>query len=338
MAMSPLSTFFPLLSLLQLLLQLDALWPVTRCRGPLRPLLFRTPAEPQRRGFLASRFGRLDVPTDPAAELRWRMWPRRPTVFHSASSRGCGSLASRMVPPRLASWLFPHGVALFPNGFNFFPWRTFPSRHAFLFGLVVSVVKTGGMDAFVQWRIEGKSMEEMDWPRVWTFALFGLFYLGGVQYFIYVPLYTRCWFPNAIRFTQLPLREKLYDRAGQLLVLKQVLFDQLVHCPFMYYPSFYILKECMNSRGQGPWVSAALSRYSDNFWVDMKALWSVWAPSFLINFTFCPAWMRIPFVALTNVLWTGILSFMRGAEGRDEVQRKVSQRSEGQREEMIVDY
>ena len=39
--------------------------------------------------------------------------------------------------------------------------------------------------------------------RTTAFGAFGLFYLGGVQYFIYVPLFTRL-FPNAAAFAGKP--------------------------------------------------------------------------------------------------------------------------------------
>jgi len=45
----------------------------------------------------------------------------------------------------------------------------------------------------------------------------------------------------------------------------------------------------------------------------MWALWKVWIPATIINFTISPFWFRIPFVACTSLLWTCILSTMRGA-------------------------
>ena len=43
------------------------------------------------------------------------------------------------------------------------------------------------------------------------------------------------------------------------------------------------------------------------------ALWKVWVPATIINFTFSPMWLRIPFVASTSLIWTVILSAMRGS-------------------------
>ena len=76
-------------------------------------------------------------------------------------------------------------------------------------------------------------------------------------------------------------------------------------------------------------------RYSANMQDDLLALWKarakerdsqkrcvtarrsfpsqVWVPATLFNFSFSPMWMRIPVVASTSLLWTCILSSMRGA-------------------------
>jgi glycine cleavage system regulatory protein len=47
---------------------------------------------------------------------------------------------------------------------------------------------------------------------------------------------------------------------------------------------------------------------------DLIALWKVWVPATFVNFALSPMWFRIPFVATTSLLWTCILSSMRGAE------------------------
>ena len=54
--------------------------------------------------------------------------------------------------------------------------------------------------------------------------------------------------------------------------------------------------------------------WSENFWGDLRALWQVWVPATALNFAFSPMWMRIPVVASTSLVWTMILSSMRGAE------------------------
>jgi hypothetical protein len=44
------------------------------------------------------------------------------------------------------------------------------------------------------------------------------------------------------------------------------------------------------------------------------ALWKVWVPATIFNFTFSPMYLRIPVVAMTSLIWTCILSAMRGSD------------------------
>ena len=182
---------------------------------------------------------------------------------------------------------------------------------ALAFGLGFSCLKTSAADLLVQKHIERR--EEIDWKRNGAFGLFGLVYLGGIQYAIYVPLFSRL-FPSAASFTAKTLRQKLRDRIGMLNVIKQTALDQLVHHPFLYFPCFYWTK-VMVMEGLGPTESAtkAMTMYSENYSEDLAALWKIWVPATLINFGFSPMWFRIPFVACTSMIWTCILSAMRGS-------------------------
>jgi predicted amino acid-binding ACT domain protein len=182
---------------------------------------------------------------------------------------------------------------------------------AFAFGAGFSCAKTSAADLLVQKYIEKR--EEIDWKRNGAFASFGLVYLGGIQYVIYVPLFSRL-FPSAAGFTAKSLRQKLADVPGMLNVVKQTALDQLVHHPFLYFPAFYATKAVV-TEGLGPLESCAkgLSVYSENYREDLPALWKIWVPATLVNFAFSPMWFRIPFVACTSMLWTCILSAMRGS-------------------------
>eukprot|EP00439_Symbiodinium_sp_Y106_P017879 s2608_g2.t1 len=125
-------------------------------------------------------------------------------------------------------------------------------KHPFLFGVAVSALKTSASDLMAQKVVERR--EEVDWRRNFIFFTWGLMYLGGVQYFIYVHLFARRWFPMAEAFAAKPWRAKLADRVGQRNVLAQVFFDQFVHHPFLLYPAFYQVKELIEGGTplQGP--------------------------------------------------------------------------------------
>lgn len=135
---------------------------------------------------------------------------------------------------------------------------------------------------------------------------------GGVQYALYVPIFGRL-FPRAAAFAAKPLAEKLADGAGIRAVAAQVVLDQCVHHPLLYFPTFYVTREVIERGFSGDSVQNALSKYRMNVSEDMVALWKVWVPVTCLNFAFSPMWLRIPVVATTSLVWTAILSAMRGA-------------------------
>eukprot|EP00931_Biecheleriopsis_adriatica_P063244 TRINITY_DN38255_c0_g1_i1.p1 TRINITY_DN38255_c0_g1~~TRINITY_DN38255_c0_g1_i1.p1 ORF type:complete len:210 (-),score=40.91 TRINITY_DN38255_c0_g1_i1:44-673(-) len=192
-------------------------------------------------------------------------------------------------------------------------------RRPLLFGMGVSALKTSGSDIMAQKYFEGR--QEIDFRRNFVFFTWGLLYLGGVQYFIYVRLFTRHLFPNAARFVAKPWREKLADTPGQITVLKQVFLDQFVHHPFVLFPAFYQVKEFI----EGGTPAEAFRKFRKNWAEDLKLCWAVWVPAFLVNFSVCPTWMRVPFVAAVSFGFTIALSCLRGAPEETAEKTLVSQ-------------
>ncbi|KAL7528885.1 hypothetical protein ACHAXR_003558 [Thalassiosira sp. AJA248-18] len=186
-----------------------------------------------------------------------------------------------------------------------------PIKHPLAFGIVVSTFKTSASDLLVQTVVEQKKLEDVGWKRNAAFATFGCFYLGGVQYAIYVPLFSRI-FPNAAKFAAKPIREKIKDTKGMAALCGQVFLDQFVHHPLLYFPVFYGTRELVMS--EKPDLIRMLATYRENMKEDLLALWKVWVPSTFLNFAFMPMWARIPWVAGTSLVWTCILSAMRGGD------------------------
>jgi len=183
----------------------------------------------------------------------------------------------------------------------------FPVKHPVVFGGAVSAAKTSASDYSAQKFVEKK--EQIDVRRNLVFFCWGLLWLGGVQYFIYVKVFAKHLFPGAAAFAAKPLREKIADRAGQAAVLKQVSLDQFVHHPFMLFPAFYQVKELI----EGGTPSDAWRKFRANQYEDLKTCWSIWIPAFIFNFSFCPLWMRVPFVAGVSFFFMVLFSSMRGA-------------------------
>jgi len=193
--------------------------------------------------------------------------------------------------------------------------RAVPFEYPLAFGVVLSGCKTSFADLLVQKVIEKK--EKIDWRRNAAFAAFGFLYLGGVQYTLYVPIFGRI-FPNAANFAAKPLKHKVKDVRGILQLGLQTFLDQCIHHPFMYFPAFYITKEIVmgggtNSDGK-PDITKVLTDYRKNMKEDLFALWKIWVPATLVNFAFMPMHMRIPFAAGVSLLWTCVLSVMRGGD------------------------
>jgi predicted amino acid-binding ACT domain protein len=153
--------------------------------------------------------------------------------------------------------------------------------------------------------------EEIDWRRNAAFASFGFFYLGGVQYSLYVPIFGRM-FPGTAAFAAKSLSAKLKDARGMFNVGAQVFIDQCVHHPLMYFPVFYCTKELVMA--DKPDLMRVLTEYRKNMSEDLTALWKIWVPATIFNFAFMPMWGRIPCVAATSMVWTMILSSMRGGD------------------------
>lgn len=189
---------------------------------------------------------------------------------------------------------------------------SYPRSHPFIFGVVVSGFKTSFSDLLVQKVVEKR--EEVDWKRNLAFATFGFVYLGGVQYALYVPIFGRI-FPNAASFASKTFREKVKDGKGVRSLFGQVFLDQCVHHPLAYFPAFYCIKESVMS--DKPDYKRTLLEYKSNLKEDLLALWKVWVPSALLNFAFMPMWARVPWVAGTSLVWTCILSAMRGGAVKD---------------------
>jgi hypothetical protein len=153
-----------------------------------------------------------------------------------------------------------------------------PMEYPMRFGMVLSIFKTSLSDLLVQKVIEKRS--EIDWKRNAAFATFGCFYLGGVQYMLYVPVFGRI-FPNAASFAAKPLREKLRDPKGLRALFGQVFLDQCVHHPLTYFPVFYITKELIMQ--EKPDVGRVLTEYRFNMKEDLIALWKIWLPSTIVR-------------------------------------------------------
>lgn len=80
----------------------------------------------------------------------------------------------------------------------------------------------------------------------------------------------------------------------------------------LYFPVFYAIKEVVTK--ETPNLKGAMLEYKENMKEDLTALWKIWIPATIFNFAFMPMWGRIPTVAATSLVWSCVLSTMRGGD------------------------
>lgn len=199
-----------------------------------------------------------------------------------------------------------------------------PATYPLVFGAVFTCAKTTGADAFVQLVMEKKT--ELDLKRISVFAVFGLVWMGVFQYYFYSVWLPRL-FPGAASFAAKSLRAKLQDRTGMLAVGGQLVMEQALYVPFLFFPVYYTMKTAivgdrhkMAEANQGVFAYA-FARYKENLVDDMKAFLTIWLPANTINFAFCPMHLRVPFIAAFSFVYCVVLSSMRGSVPTEEAQQ-----------------
>ena len=93
-------------------------------------------------------------------------------------------------------------------------------------------------DLIIQTQLEGRRVlttpgdddSAVNWTRTAVFGLFGLAYVGGAQFYLFNKV-----LPSARMIGPALLRGERSAAA------KAVAFDQGLHMPFMYFPTFYTL-------------------------------------------------------------------------------------------------
>ncbi|GBG30088.1 Protein SYM1 [Hondaea fermentalgiana] len=179
--------------------------------------------------------------------------------------------------------------------------------------VTIATCKTSLADIIAQKRVEGA--EQIDWRRNIIFVMFGCFYLGGVQWMLYVRLFKRL-FPSVETFCNQPLREKIKNKEGMKALFSQIGLDIIVFQPFMYFPVFYNFKTLMSTDPEvhaslSNHFSAAFARWRTNFFEDNVGMSFFWFPADLVIYS-VPVYLRLPLVHTVSFAWSCILSVFRG--------------------------
>ena len=152
---------------------------------------------------------------------------------------------------------------------------------------------------------------QINYRRLLVFTSFGLLYVGGAQYVIFNRMLPR-YLPGL-------LEGKIKPAA------KAVIFDQLIHMPFLYLPVFYFIRELGNftttndSHNKHPEeffynqiIQPAYTSWKNGFSSDMLVEMSIFVPVQALNFTIIKPHFRVPFLTCFGFLWVMTLSYRRG--------------------------
>lgn len=167
-----------------------------------------------------------------------------------------------------------------------------------LFGAGVALCKSLLADYLAQGVIENKTWDEINWRRTACIGLFGFCYTGIGHFYIYCKLY-----PYLFRGVSSKIKPM-----GQLMV------DQLVHCPFVYFPAFYCVKNTVyHGTLSKDVISNSLDKYfNETMKQDLTDLWKLWIPANVLTFTVIPMHLRVSWIAGVSFIWTAYLSYSRG--------------------------
>ena len=179
----------------------------------------------------------------------------------------------------------------------------------FTLALATSTVKTAAADVMTQKYIEGA--DTIDLNRLGTFTVFGFYYLGAFQYFLYVRCFRR-WFPAAEAFGEhATLAARLRDLPGLRDLAAQVAVGNFLHIPFAFLPSFYLTQEVTTHGLADASPANALTSWQTNLWSDCVSAWAIWVPGHAIFFS-VPLWLRLPVNHAMSFAYVCVLSAMRG--------------------------
>ena len=174
--------------------------------------------------------------------------------------------------------------------------------------IAVTAGKAAAADLVVQTLVEQKGSSQLDWRRTTTFFIFGGCYQGCFQYFVFNNFFDWLW-----------------PSCNMVSKVKKILAANLITDPLFFFPTFYTLKESIETKTLRPaTVSTALSKYYDNYLIDWRNTWAVWFPGHIVTFAL-PQHLRMPWIASVSFCYTSILSYTRGDSSEQQPPRQEAE-------------
>jgi len=144
--------------------------------------------------------------------------------------------------------------------------------------------------------VKEKTTKALDYRRNLAFLLYGGFYDGMAQEFLFNGV-----FP--ILFG---------EGGGFITAAKKVLFDMLVMSPCLCLPMAYIIKAIVYRQSVSDGVQSYI--YDVKNKSLLKKFWLVWFPVQCLTFTVVPTQFRIAFMSCFSFFWLILLSIIAGGD------------------------
>jgi len=173
-------------------------------------------------------------------------------------------------------------------------YETMSLRRPWSTAFVTCAIKGMAADLLIQIAVEGKEWKGNDWKRTLVFSSYGAFYCGWWQHFLYNIAYRRLFGPSTALFN----------------AARTVLFDSVLHVPFVIFPVYYVYKALLLGGSHGETAVEGLRLYAEEAITINMRYYSVWVPANMLVFTIVPVPFRIGFIATTSFVWLSLVSFM----------------------------
>lgn len=198
--------------------------------------------------------------------------------------------------------------------FGFTKVNTRMAKYPLATAVAVGGFKNISCDLMVQKVVEQR--ETIDWKRLRFMAVFGVLYLGFFQYKFLVQG-TPHFFGIASKKSPTVAELRAY-------ATKVVLFDNFFHMPFMYLPTFFMLRE-LSCRDHGTWmqyVDGSLTSWKNAFANDVALSLAIFTPVQAFNFYVLPPHLRIPSLMGAGFVYITALSILHGNVETEKIEAK----------------
>ena len=156
----------------------------------------------------------------------------------------------------------------------------------------------GGKCTIADMIIQRNNNNQWDYRRTLSFTSFGLIWSGGGQYILFNMIFPRIFGTGIFN-------------GCKLAISKSLVFDQVVHAPFMYFPMFYLFRELGDSQKKDQVLNSAFDAWKNEIVDDMIIQVVIFLPVQIINFKYSPKHIRIPLLTGVGFIYSMFLSYSK---------------------------